>query len=468
MKPSVGWWPLFFLLAAFATISISATAQQDETKAGDPLQLPAGWRTASPREEIQPAFDYDPVGGPQSTGSFVIRHDPREGLDGRFEKEFAVDGGSYYRFTVLRRLTNVTVPRRSALVRIRWQDDAGKMVSANVSPQQIHALGHTPSAEPEHPSDGTTDGDGWTTVNGLYRAPLKATRAVVELHLQWAPSGIAEWSEVEFTRTSEPQPRRVRLAAIHYRPTGKSPRANIEEFAPSLAEAARQRADLVVLGETIPYVSVGKPPADVAESIPGPTTDFFGELAKKHQFHLVFSLYERDQHLIYNTAVLLGPNGSLLGKYRKVCLPHAEVESGVAPGNDYPVFETRLGTIGLMVCYDGFFPEVARELSNRGAEIIAWPVWGCNPKLAAARACENHVFVVSSTYMRPEDEWMISAVYDQSGTPIATTGQSGGVAIAEVDLGQPFIGPWNLGDFRAMIPRHRPVAPFAVGEVTDR
>ena len=46
----------------------------------------------------------------------------------------------------------------------------------------------------------------------------------------------------------------------------------------------------------------------------------------------------------------------------------------------------------MMVCYDGFFPEVARELTNRGAEVIAWPVWGCNPDLAAARACENHVY----------------------------------------------------------------------------
>ena len=50
------------------------------------------------------------------------------------------------------------------------------------------------------------------------------------------------------------------------------------------------------------------------------------------------------------------------------------------------MFETRFGKVGLMVCYDGFFPEVARELANRGAEVIAWPVWGCNPLLARARA----------------------------------------------------------------------------------
>ena len=52
----------------------------------------------------------------------------------------------------------------------------------------------------------------------------------------------------------------------------------------------------------------------------------------------------------------------------------------------------------MMVCYDGYFPEVASELGRRGAEVIAWPVAGCNPRLAAARACDNQVYLVSSTY----------------------------------------------------------------------
>ncbi len=421
------------------------------------LVLPNGWQAMSPRDEIRPAFTFESSGGPKQTGSFVITHDQREGLDGWIQKSFPVKGTEWYRFTAARKLTDVALPRRSALVRVLWQDDAGKMVSATVPPEQVAEMGHTPTAEPEHPVDGPTDESGWTTVHGWYRAPAAATRAIVELHLQWAPNGRVEWSDIDFAKTSPPPSRKVRLATIHHRPGGKSPRQNCEEYAPLIAEAAAKKADLVVLGETVPYANVGKKPHETAEPVPGPTTDYFGGLAKQHHLHIVVSLYERDQHLVYNVAALIGPDGQLIGKYRKVCLPHGEVENGVAPGHDYPVFDTKIGKIGMMICYDGFFPEVARELSNRGAEVIAWPVWGCNPLLAKARAAENHVFVVSSTYTDPKNRWMISAVFDQTGKPIAQAEAWDTVAIAEVELTRPYIGPWNLGDFRSMIERHRPV-----------
>jgi predicted amidohydrolase len=401
---------------------------------------PSGWSEQSPRDELRPGFS-------REGQVLVITHDDREGLDGWYQQTFTVQGGDFVKFSATRKTTGVENPRHSGLARIVWTDDKGRIVPAAVAGA---------SAEPEHPLDGPVDAQGRTTLTGTYQVPPKATQAIVELHLQHAPRGKVEWSDIVFEQTVAPASRKVRLATVQYVPSGKSPRRNCEEYAPMIAEAAKQQADLVVLGETVPYVNVRQSPAENAETIPGPTTEYFGGIAKQHALHIAVSLYERDGHLVYNTAVLLSPEGKLLGKYRKVCLPHGEVEKGVAPGTDYPVFQTKFGKVGLMICYDGFYPEVARALTANGAEVIAWPVWGCDPLLARARACENRVYVVSSTFTDPKMDWMISAVIDPTGKVVAQAKERGSVVVHEADLAKPLVGPYNLGDFREMVQRHRP------------
>lgn len=405
------------------------------------FSAPTGtWTEQSPREEIRPTFSRD-------GDRLVISQDGREGLDGWYQQTFSVQGGDFMKFSAARRTIGVENPRHSGLVRIVWADAQGRIVPAAVPGA---------SAEPEHPLDGPADGQGRLLITGTYQAPPKATQATVELHLQHAPKGRVEWSDIVFEKSVAPAARKVRLATVQFMPTGKSPRQNCEEYVPMIAEAARQQADLIVLGETIPYVRTKQTPAENAEPIPGPTTDYFGSIAKRNGIHIVLSLYERESHLIYNTAVLLSPEGKLLGKYRKVCLPHGEVEKGVAPGTEYPVFDTQFGKVGLMICYDGFYPEVARALAANGAEVIAWPVWGCDPLLARARACENRVYVVSSTFSDPKSGWMISAVIDPAGKVLAQAIESGAVVVHEADLAKPLVGPYNLGDFHGMVQRHRP------------
>jgi predicted amidohydrolase len=377
---------------------------------------PDGWQAMSPREELRPQFSYNPKGGPSGEGCFGIRTSQLEGLDGHWAKTFPVKGGQWYRFHAVRRVEHVPSPRRSVLARILWRDDHDQPAIRDEPGAKSFAPGVPPVSEPEYPIDVPGDGDAWTEVGGTYQAPAKATHAVVELYLRWAPRARVEWSGIELVETEAPAPRKVRLATVHYVPSGaKSALGSCEQFAPLVAEAARQKSDLVVLPETITATGNGLSYRDAAEPIPGPASDYFGELAKQHAVHLVAGLVERDKHLIYNTAVLIGPDGKLIGKYRKVTLPRTEIEAGISPGHEYPVFTTQFGKVGMMICYDGFFPEVARQLSLHGAEVIAFPVAGCNPLLAAARACENHVFLVSSTYSDLPSHWMISAIYDQEG-----------------------------------------------------
>ncbi|HIN54123.1 MAG TPA: carbon-nitrogen hydrolase family protein [Planctomycetes bacterium] len=438
-------------LIAFSVVGAVDARQPAETA------LPAGWTTKTPRAEIAPEFAYLARGGPKGQGSLTISADNQEGLFGWFEKTFEIKGGQYYRFSALQRTRGVKLPRRTAVVRILWRDANGNKVRHNEPTPASYATGTLPPAEPEYPAIARDLPNGWREVAGIYRVPDKATHGIVELYYRWEARGKVEWCDVLLEPSTAPDPRTVKLATVHFKPIeGKTNLEKCQLFEPLIASAAKQGADIIVLPETLTYYHRGLKYADCAESIPGESTDYFGTLAKKYDLYIVAGLLERDGRLIYNVATLISPTGKMTGKYRKVTLPRGEIEGGITPGDEYPVFETRFGKVGMMICYDGFFPEVARELSNNGAEIICWPVWGCNPMLGAARACENHVFVISSTYTDVERNWMITAVYGRDGQVLTSAEKFGEVVITEVDLNRPL--HWtSLGDFKAQLNSHRPV-----------
>lgn len=445
----------FRLAAALIWSLLGATWADAASEDGAPIS--ADWSFWSPRAEASPEHVKKADGGKDGRGGLVIKTGEGEQWIGCWSRTLPVAGGQHYQFDAWRKFTAVAHPRRSVVVRVSWRDEKGGVVFWEEPAKAGYNKGTAPRAEPEYPQDIGGDEKGWGRFSDVLRAPMGARQAIIELYLQWVPNAEVEWGEVTLAPIPAPAPRTVRLATVHFQPReGKLPEEKPKLFAPLIAEAAAQKADIVVLPETLTYYGTGKTMEACAESIPGPSTAYFGELARKHDLYIVAGLVEREGKVLYNVAVLIGPDGGVVGKYRKVSLPRGEITAGLTPGHEYPVFETRFGKVGMMVCYDGFFPEVARELSNRGAEVIAWPVWGCNPLLARARACENHVYVVSSTYSDAAADWMISGIFDHYGDVLAKASQWGSIAIAEVDLSAHT--HWNsLGDFRAQLPSHRPL-----------
>ena len=333
--------------------------------------------------------------------------------------------GAVYRFQVWRRTEGMETPTRSATARLIWLDAQNR---------------------PARPADYVLEGRveaGWTLLEQVSAAPEKAVACRVELGLAWAPQGTVWWHRLSLAEESAARGRSVRALTVYHRPqsTGSAAKS-VEQFCELLERAADRRPDVICLPEGITIIGTGKSYPEVAESIPGPTTRRLGEVARRLNSYLCAGIYERDGKVLYNTAVLLDRKGDLVGRYRKTHLPREEVEGGLTPGNEYPVFRTDFGKVGLMICWDLQFPEPARALALRGAEVILLPIWGGSELLARARAIENHVFLVTSSYD------MKTFIVDPKGDVAAEATRSQPVAVAELNLDQKIVQPW-IGDMKA-------------------
>ena len=137
-------------------------------------------------------------------------------------------------------------PRRSCVVRIEWHDGSGRPVASNEEVNPAYFGSSATTARPDFPRDKESRPGGWVLVEDTYHVPDDAKRAVIQLHLRWAPGGAVEWKDVGFDECPRPPARTVKLAAIHHNLPGgnRSVRQNREDFTPLITEAARQGADL--------------------------------------------------------------------------------------------------------------------------------------------------------------------------------------------------------------------------------
>ncbi|KOO43997.1 nitrilase-related carbon-nitrogen hydrolase [Priestia koreensis] len=213
--------------------------------------------------------------------------------------------------------------------------------------------------------------------------------------------------------------------------------AAIEKHIRLIKEAKNQGAQMVCLQEIFygPYFCSEQNSKwyDAAEEIPhGPTTQRFQALAKELGVVIVLPIYEREGiATYYNTAAVIDADGSYLGKYRKQHIPHVGVGNEgygfwekyyFKPGNlGYPVFDTAYGKIGVYICYDRHFPEGARLLGLKGAEIVFNPsatVAGMSEYLwkleQPAHAVANGYYVAAINRVGVEAPWNMGEFYGQS------------------------------------------------------
>lgn len=157
---------------------------------------------------------------------------------------------------------------------------------------------------------------------------------------------------------------------------------NIERLKEKIREAASQGAQLVVLQElhnSLYFCQIESTDTfDLAETIPGPSTDEFGALAKELGVVIVLSLFERRAPGLYhNTAVVLEKDGTIAGKYRKMHIPDDPAyyeKFYFTPGDlGFKPIETSLGKLGVLVCWDQWYPEAARLMAMAGADLLIYP-----------------------------------------------------------------------------------------------
>lgn len=291
-------------------------------------------------------------------------------------------------------------------------------------------------------------------------------------------------------------PRRLPVALVQERNHGDAD-ANLAVIEQRVAEAARQGARLVLLQELHngPYFCQHESVAefDRAETIPGPSTERLSALAARHAVVLVGSLFERRAAGLYhNTAVVFDADGRMAGKYRKMHIPDDpgfQEKFYFTPGDlGFEPIDTSVGRLGVLVCWDQWYPEAARLMALAGAELLLYPTAiGWDPGdpqdekdrqrdawVASHRghAVANGLPVLSCNRVGHEqspldaagiDFWGNSHVLGPQGEFIAEAGGEPTVLVCDIDLGRsenvrriwPFLRDRRIDAYGDLLKRYR-------------
>lgn len=220
--------------------------------------------------------------------------------------------------------------------------------------------------------------------------------------------------------------------------------ANLAALESLCRQAVAAEVDLLVLPElAMTGYNVFDRLETLAEPLDGPLCRAVADQAERFGLHIAFGVAERaPEGALYNTAVLVDDTGARLGAYRKRQLWDREHQH-FRPGDAHCVLDTRLGRIGLMICYDNEFPEVSRALARQGAQLIVSPTANMQPNASRqrlqirARAMDNQCFVACANRAGQEDALVYcgsSLVAGPDGEVLGQLGEAPGTLVASLDF----------------------------------
>ncbi len=391
----------------------------------DATGAPAGWKTWAPREAL--AADARIVKSP--TGNALFLGARNSATYGKWVTIVSgVEEEKTYQFQASYQATGVRRQDVSIAAILSWCGGAAG----------------EEAIQRDYAEDAGTD-DGWRQVARTIKAPKGTKSAKVELSLRWSEGGSVIWKDLRLIEV-EPKPHRlvkVATTRIAIPEPWSSFETNLGLISKMLDKVGEQRPDIVLFSENLNDRWVNLPVEKRAQPIPGPYTRMLSEKARKYGMYVATSMHEDLNGALYNTGILIDRKGKLVGKYHKVHLALEEGEMGFTPGSEYPVFETDFGKVGLMICYDYWFPEPARLLRLNGAEVVLLPIAGDGDRLhwdvtSRSRAIDNGVYLVTSSTVAESS----SAIIAPTGKVLAETSDDFGVAVSEIDLDREYRLLW--------------------------
>ncbi len=268
---------------------------------------------------------------------------------------------------------------------------------------------------------------------------------------------------------------KVRIGVIQLQNELCAKEANLAKAIELVREAAAKGAKIVCLPEL--FVTgynlgvFGEKLSELSEGLTGPTITAMRRLAKELEIYIIapISMQMRSSFPLENNAVFIDDKGDVIGVYSKNHLFGDEPKYFVSNG-EYPVFDTKYGKVGIMICCDNNFPEPARILALKGAEVIFMPAaWRVNEEdlwklLISSHACENNVFIAAAnTYCEMDDLYLFghSKIVDPRGIVLCESEVKGSdVLVQEIDIDAVY-------EHRACMPSLKDRHPETYGIFTD-